>query len=534
MPEISPSSRSLLLLRITILFIALFYLGVDIADHNWTRNKPNERGVIHWDVISYYAYLPATFIYGDVTLDFLDNPPEGFVNDDKFWFYEMETGKRLIVTSMGMSFMYAPGFFIAHTLAPLFGQARDGYSSIYQLFLVITLLMYVIIGFVILKNLLLRYFSARVTIWTLLATALGTNLFYYATHEAAMSHAASFFLMILFLWMVDRWYARQTLLNTLLTGALLGFIALVRPTNIMVVFILLLYKVNSWNEFRQRILFFVKKYYLVLIMIAGFILAWIPQFLYWHAVTGQFIFYSYGPHGGNFFWGRPHILETLFSYKKGWFIYAPMMGFAMVGLFILRKRIGELFWPLVVWVVVMIYVQSSWWCWWFGGSFGLRAYVELGGLLAFPMAASFELVLKSPGKWLRRGVMGLVVCLVLLQQVQTYQCKKGLIHHDGMSKEAYWNNFLKLYNHPEFFNSLTLPDYDLARKGIYLFYVYGEKNEDLKEMGEEKGREVLIAKIESDRKLLGEVEAYARRSGKTLDEAVQEVAAKMYQNMLLL
>ncbi len=41
--------------------------------HHWTRSKPNERGVIHWDVISYYSYLPATFIYGDVTLGFLDD-----------------------------------------------------------------------------------------------------------------------------------------------------------------------------------------------------------------------------------------------------------------------------------------------------------------------------------------------------------------------------------------------------------------------------------------------------------------------------
>ena len=518
------------MLRITILFIALFYLGADIADHNWTRNKPNERGVIHWDVISYYAYLPATFIYGDVTLGFLDNPPEGFVNDDKFWFYEMETGKRLIVTSMGMSYLYAPGFFIAHALAPLFGQARDGYSSIYQLFLVLSSLMYVLIGFVILKNLLIRYFSARVTIWTLLATALGTNLFFYATHEAAMAHAGSFFLLILFLWLVDRWYERQTLLNTLLTGALLGFIALVRPTSILVVFMLLLYKVRSWNELRQRILFFVKKYYLVLIMLAGFILPWIPQFLYWHAVTGKFLFYSYGPHGGNFFWGHPHILETLFSFKKGWFIYAPMMGFAMVGLVILRNRIAELFLPLVVLTVVMIYVSSSWWCWWFGGSFGLRAYVELGGLLAFPMAAAFESVLKSPKRWLQTGGKMLVLFFIFLQQFQTYQYKKNLLHYDGMNREVYWMNFLKLYNHRDFWTSLTIPDYDLARKGIYVYYVTGDQGEDLQEMGEVKGKEVLIAKIEGDRKLFGEVSSYAKRSGKTLDEAVQEVAAIMYKS----
>ncbi len=99
-----------------------------------------------------------------------------------------------------------------------------------------------------------------------------------------------------------------------------------------------------------------------------------------------------------------------------------------------------------------------------------------------------------------------------------------------MNRETYWMNFLKLYNHPDFWNSLTIPDYDLARKGIYVYYVSGDKNEDLQEMGEEKGREVLIAKIEGDRKLLGEVRFYAKRSGKTLDEAVQEVATQMYKS----
>ncbi|MCP4311116.1 MAG: hypothetical protein GY790_07640 [Bacteroidetes bacterium] len=514
-----------------ILFIALFYLGNVGASHRWTRNKPLERGVIHWDIISYYAYLPAAFIYGDVTLDFLDNPPEGFVNDDKFWFYEMETGKRLIVTSMGMSVLYAPGFFMAHALAPVFGKERDGYSSIYQLFLVLISLFYVIIAFVILKNLLLRYFNTRTTIWTLLAIALGTNIFFYATHEAPMAHASSFFLIILFLWMVDRWYKRQTLLNTLLTGVLLGFIALVRPSNILVLFILLLYGVKSGEDFTQRILFFLKKFHLVLIMIAGFILAWMPQFMYWHAVTGQFLFYSYGPHGGEFFWAHPHILETLFSFKKGWFVYAPLMGFAMVGLVMTKKRLSALFWPMVVLMISMIYVQSSWWCWWFGGSFGMRAFAELSGILAFPLAAVFEFILENRKRYLRYGLMSLVVFFVFLQQIQTHQYKKGFIHYNGMNNQVYWKSFMRLDWHPDYWTSLTLPDYDLARKGIYQFYSTGDKHEDLKEMGEEEGRGVLVAKITNDRKLLAEVSRYAKRSGIQLDEAVLEVAAIMYRNM---
>jgi hypothetical protein len=282
-------------ISMTIGCIALFYFGIDLSYHYWTKHDPIQRGVIHWDIISYYAYLPATFIYGDVTLNFLDHPPEGFTNDNKFWAYELDNGKRLIITSMGMAILYAPGFFIAHLLAPVFGQASDGFSSIYQLFLILICQVYLFLGLVILKNLLLRYFSVRTTIWTIVATALGTNLFFYATHEAAMAHAPGFFLFLLFLWMTDRWYSRPTPVNTLITGAVLGLASLVRPTNILVVLVLLVYGVNSFSGLWERIGYFVKKIHLVLIMLVGFILVWIPQLLYWHAITGHYIFYSYGP-----------------------------------------------------------------------------------------------------------------------------------------------------------------------------------------------------------------------------------------------
>ncbi len=514
------------------MFIALFYLGTDMAYHNWTRNKPAERGVIHWDIISYYAYLPATFIYGDPTLGFLDDPPEGFVNDDKFWAYTLENGNRLIVTSLGMAVLYAPGFFMAHALAPLFGEHRDGYGSIYQLFLVMISLVYVILGFIILKNLLLRHFNRRITAWTLLATALGTNLYYYATHEAPMAHASSFFLILLFLWLVDRWYRKHSILNTLLTGALLGFIALVRPSNILVFFILLLYGVTSFSEFRERILFFIKKFHLVLIMLAGFFLAWLPQFLYWHAVTGQFIFYSYGPHGGKFFFGHPHIIENLFSFKKGWFIYAPLMVYAMAGIPLLRRNFRALMWPVVVLLVAMIYVQSSWWCWWFGGSFGMRAYVELMGILAFPLAASFEAISRIRKRWLSLALAGLAVFMVLLQQINTYQYKNHIIHFNGMNRVLYWKSFMKFKTPAEYWVSLTLPDYELARKGIYVFYHTGNRYEALKAMGDEEGIAGLVRKIEEDRKLRGEVKRYARRSGISAEDAIQEVAARMYQSMI--
>ena len=45
-----------------ILIIGVLFMATNFMHHRRTRDGPGERGVIHWDVISYYSYLPATFI----------------------------------------------------------------------------------------------------------------------------------------------------------------------------------------------------------------------------------------------------------------------------------------------------------------------------------------------------------------------------------------------------------------------------------------------------------------------------------------
>ena len=58
---------------LVILAIVVSYMVTNFIHHNWTKDGPGERGVIHWDVISYYSYLPATFIYGDLSMGFLED-----------------------------------------------------------------------------------------------------------------------------------------------------------------------------------------------------------------------------------------------------------------------------------------------------------------------------------------------------------------------------------------------------------------------------------------------------------------------------
>ena len=61
-----------ILSKYVILFFIITIPFVNFNHHNYSGDE----GVIKWDVKSYYAYLPATFIYNDLSLDFIDEYPE--------------------------------------------------------------------------------------------------------------------------------------------------------------------------------------------------------------------------------------------------------------------------------------------------------------------------------------------------------------------------------------------------------------------------------------------------------------------------
>jgi hypothetical protein len=224
-------------------------------------------------------------------------------------------------------------------------------------------------------------------------------------------------------------------------------------------------------------------------------------------------------------------VESLFSYKKGWFVYVPIMFFAVLGIGLLRKRIPSFFIPIGVLILLMIYVQSSWWSWWFGGGFGLRAYIDIFGILALPLAATFAYATEHRWRWLNYSYPIVIALLILFHQLNTWQYIKNIIHYNGMNKEAYWNSFLRIKRPPEYWVSLTLPDYTLARKCIYVYYHTGEDPTDLREMGPDAGTVQLLGEIEGDRKLHKEVRRYAGRAGISMDEAMRETAERMYQQM---
>ena len=511
---------------ISLFLFAGLAIGAIFFFKQWKKNEDGRRGVIQYDVISYYSYLPATVIYGDVTLGFIGDGK--FKNNNKFWYEKLENGNRLVVTSMGLSFMYAPFFFVAHWLAPLLGQEADGFSNIYQLMLTLAGLFYAFLGLILLRRLLQRYFDPVVTSIVLIAIGLGTNLFYYASKEAAMPHAFNFFLITLFVTQVLQWYKKPGWRNSLILGLLFGLIALVRPSNILLFLFLFLYGVTSWRSLAERVMFYLQRWYLVLIMLFGFFIPWIPQFLYWKAITGHYLFLTYAEKGATFYFAHPHILESLFSFRKGWLIYTPVMIFALAGLIILRTRARSWFLALVIYVAAMIYVQSSWWCWWFGGGWGLRPYISMYPLLAIPMAYLLSHLRLKKRQWAFGGITALILILSAYQLFQIRQFSTQAIHYSATTSRSYFENFLKVRPTQRSWEMLELPDFNLARLGIYVSYSTAEDKEEWASMDKMEALEKIGEEIAADAKILRQINSYAEREDLPADTAMNLVVERMY------
>ena len=159
-------------------------------------------------------------------------------------------------------------------------------------------------------------------------------------------------------------------------------------------------------------------------------------------MTGSLFYNSYGPSGSSFFLNSPHIIDLLFSFRSGWYLYTPVMFAATLGLYFMGRKCKAGVWPLTILLVLQIYLLSCWWAWWNGGSFGLRSFVDIYGLMALPLAALIETSLgtKRIVTISTSLVLGFFLCL---NQFQTVQYSKGIIHHTEMTGEAYKHNFLK-------------------------------------------------------------------------------------------
>lgn len=440
-----------------IYLIAVLYVALAIYYGKYRTEK-----VIVWDTIVYYEYLTAAFMFNDLSFEFAKNLPEDF--DGEIWLSTGPDGEQFPKTSMGVAIMLTPTYLLAMTFNWLFDLGSYGYSSFFQAFIVLAGIFHFLAGLIFLRKILNRFFEEKVVAYTLIIISLATGLAYYAGLEAGLSHIYSFFLIIFFIWTTIKWHENPNWKTSFALGLTLGMILLVRPVNAFIVLIPALYGITDLHSLRIKLRLIFENYQKVFFSIVIFGAVLSLQFFFWKYATGKWFVYSYGDE--RFFWTEPKILEGLFGFRKGLFIYTPVLIFAILGFFLREKKIKDLKGPLILFLVVNTYVILSWWCWWYGGGYGHRTFVDSFGIFALFIAVVIDRVLTLKSKVYQYAFFLSVGFFIILNQFQLRQYDRGILHWDGMTYDSYKEIFFKTYTSQEFWDYLEQPDYESAKKGV--------------------------------------------------------------------
>ncbi len=401
-------------------------------------NNESTESPLGYDAVTYYWYLPATFIYKDLKQQkFGDSiiTKYGFTSvfDQS---YTHESGNRVITYSSGVAILQLPAFAVAHVLAKPLGFEPDGFSKPYRVALQAWGLLWVLVGLWFFRKLLLYYFTDKTTAITLLLLVYGSNYLNYSAIDITLTHSWLFVIYVFLLLNTRQFYKQPSRKYAVRIGLLTGLLILIRPSEFLAVLIPLLWGMESisWGAIKERVAFFAHQYrYLFIAVVCAAIVGSI-QVIYWLYVTGQPLVYSYDDKG--FSWKSPHFWLYTFSYRSGWLVYTPMLFFVFIGLVpFLFKGKNKV--AVISFFLLYYYLVSAWDIWWYGGMGG-RAMVHSYAVLFLIIATLVEYLLAT--KWIKWPAIAIMLLFTYVNIWFTYNAHagQGLYDPSSMTKDYYW------------------------------------------------------------------------------------------------
>ncbi|MCZ2442882.1 MAG: hypothetical protein LC101_03795 [Flavobacteriales bacterium] len=437
--------QSVLWLCFTIGLLQL--ISVRWWDNNW-------QDMISSDAFGYYAYLPSTFIYHDFQYGYAKEMQDTYHAHDQspYFFAPSHDGKLVNKYYVGTALCMLPFFIIAHITTLLTGYQPDGFSFWYAVFISFGTLCYTIVGLYFLaKALLLKKYTIRPISFVIACLFLCTNLYYYSVHEAAMSHAYSFFFISLFIYLVLSFQEKRRTL--LLLGISLGMIIAIRPSNLIIITALpfLLENKESLFDWFKRV--FSKPKNLIL----PIFLLLLPigiQSVFYYLQCGKFWVYAY--QGESFDFAQPHIMASLFSAERGMFVWTPWMLLLIPSIIIsIIKKIYIII-SFTFFFILIFYLLSSWHIWFYGGGFGLRPYIDFYPVFAFMIMYGITDLLGF--NIVKPFLFLFAACCLFLNLFQQYQYRLSIIPYMGVTQKSYWQVFLQTGKQ---FRFMMSPDKDV-------------------------------------------------------------------------
>ena len=398
-------------------------------------NSGEKTCICAYDGFGYYMYLPALF--NNHSLDIKKEWAQQLQNEycngiTAYQLIQQENGKNIDLYHMGLSYLQLPSYTVSHFFAKSLGYKTDGFSPPFIIGFVLNAFIFIIIGLIYLRKLLLLFSNDKIVALSLLTLYLASNIFITFTLQKDLPHLYIFALNSIFLYHLFQ-FSRQKKKKFLIFSAIIfGITVAIRPTQALLGLTPL---ILLWRDSKDYKILFNQ-----LIYFPMFALIWnLPQIAYWYFIGGKLFIPNL--HTEELIIIDPNLFNFLFSFRKGWIIYSPIFILSFIGFYFLFRSKKTLFWSTFPTSILYIFIMSSWECWWYAGSYGSRAMTDIYPFLTIP----FAYLITNTQRTQKIILLSLFTSIaIILNVIQSYQYNEGIIHYDRMSKEQYFHVFGKI------------------------------------------------------------------------------------------
>jgi hypothetical protein len=122
-------------------------------------------------------------------------------------------------------------------------------------------------------------------------------------------------------------------------------------------------------------------------------------------------------------------------------LYSPLFIFSFVGIGYGLRQKKPLVTAIGIFVLLNIFVLSSWDCWWYSASFGSRVMVD--SYIVFGVLLGFFIQGISQSKNILVPTFSIFALIMGLSVFQSFQYFQGIIDNERMTKDYYWSVFGK-------------------------------------------------------------------------------------------
>ena len=288
-----------------------------------------------------------------------------------------------------------------------------------------------------------KYFTAGITILTLLLLALGTNFFLMTVYSGAVQASILLALMVVVVWMTQRWYEKPHWTEALILGLAIGSLVFIKASGFASVLLFFFWGAYNKETFARKWRFFaLHKQQLVLVFLLFFI-GILLRMIFPEALQGSW-FCDYTQHKRVIYLLAPNLWLVLFSIKNGWLIYTPLVLFSIPGFYILAERNKPIFYSTFLYSLTFILLLASSPDVATPDNFSQQRMSEIFAVLFIPIGYFISWILE--GRWIRKTVYGLVLLTITaLSLFQTWQYRTKILNPWFTTTKYYQAVFLKTH-----------------------------------------------------------------------------------------